>query len=153
MKLIEFMRPALIVLDLQARSKPEAIAELARQLAETQFDWDAPALVQALMAREGLSSTGIGDGLAVPHCKFGAATRLVICFGRSTLGIDFDAPDGQPAYLVFLLVAPESMIATHLKALARVTRLGKDAGCRARLMAATTAAEVVRVLDEDDQDS
>jgi PTS system nitrogen regulatory IIA component len=152
LKLVEYTWPELILPELVGQSKTQVVAELAQHLARTQFDINAEELTQDLMEREALASTAIGDGVAIPHCKFAAATRLFICLGRSAKGVSFGSPDGQPTHLFFLLVAPENMATMHLKALACIGRRCKNAECRARLMKAETAAELFRVLQEEGEE-
>ncbi len=152
MKLVEHMWPELIEPELGGQDKQQIISELARHLARTQFDLNADLLTQALLAREALASTAVGEGVAFPHCKFEAAPRLFICLGRSRQGVDFGAFDKLPTHLFFLLVAPESMASLHLKALSRISRICRDAGFRARLLEAHSGVEMFRILEEGDAD-
>lgn len=150
MKITDFVRPELIIPELQGQTKPQVIAELARQLARTQAGVDADALTRVLMEREELASTAIGEDIAIPHGKLDSVSRLIGCLGRSTRGIDFDSLDRRPTHLFFVLIAPESSTGMHLKALARISRLFKDADFRARLMRAGSAGELFRALEEED---
>jgi PTS system nitrogen regulatory IIA component len=150
MKITDFVRPELIIPELQGQTKPQVIAELARQLARTQAGVDADALTRVLMEREELASTAIGEDIAIPHGKLDSVSRLIGCLGRSTRGIDFDSLDRRPTHLFFVLIAPESSTGMHLKALARISRLFKDADFRARLMRAGSAGELFRTLEEED---
>ena len=104
-----------------------------------------------LLEREKLGSTGIGDGIAIPHGKLKGLDRLVISFGRSRQGIDFDAIDGKPVHIFFLLMAPESSTGQHLKALAKISRMLKDPDFRSDLMAAKSAEEIYRKIAEKDE--
>ncbi|HQC23908.1 MAG TPA: PTS sugar transporter subunit IIA, partial [Syntrophales bacterium] len=104
-----------------------------------------------LLEREKLGSTGIGDGIAIPHGKLKGLERLVISFGRSRQGVDFDAIDGKPVHIFFLLMAPESSTGQHLKALAKISRMLKDPGFRSDLMAAENAEEIYRKIAEKDE--
>ncbi len=150
MKITDFVRPELIIPELGGQTKPQVIAELARQLARTQTGVDADALTRVLMEREELASTAIGEDIAIPHGKLDSVTRLIGCLGRSTRGVDFDSLDRRPTHLFFVLIAPESSTGMHLKALARISRLFKDPDFRARLMRASTAGELFRILEEED---
>ena len=105
---------------------------------------------RVLMEREELASTAIGEDIAIPHGKIESATRLIGCVGRSSRGVQFDSLDGKPTHLFFVLVAPESSTGMHLKALARISRVFKDADFRARLMKAPTAADMFRTIEEED---
>lgn len=150
MKITDFVRPELIIPELGGQTKPQVIAELARQLARTQTGVDADALTRVLMEREELASTAIGEDIAIPHGKLDSVSRLIGCLGRSTRGVDFDSLDRRPTHLFFVLIAPESSTGMHLKALARISRLFKDPDFRARLMRAGTAGELFRILEEED---
>lgn len=150
MKIVDFVRPELIIPELVARKKPEVIAELAQHMARQQPEISAQALIKVLLEREQLASTAIGEDVAIPHGKLDSVGRLVACVGRSTGGIDFDSLDGRPTHIFFVLVAPENSTGIHLKALARISRLFKDADFRARLIKAPDAAEIYRIIAAED---
>ncbi len=149
MKILDFVRPELVVPDINARDKPSVLAELAAHVAAHVEGIDQEALTRVLSERERLASTAIGEGVAIPHGKM-AITRLVGCVGMSRQGIDFESMDGRPTNLFFVLVAPENSTGIHLKALARISRLFKDPDFRGRLMQASTAAEMFRCIAEED---
>jgi PTS system nitrogen regulatory IIA component len=107
-------------------------------------------LLTVLREREALQSTGIGEGVAIPHGKVKGLDRLVATFARSTGGVDFESIDGQPTQLFFLLVVPEQSGGQHLKALARISRFFRDASFRARLLGATDLDEIFRAIEEED---
>jgi len=113
----------------------------------------AQGLTSILMDRESLGSTGIGDGVAIPHGKVPGIDRLVAVFGRSRDGVQFHSLDGKPAHLFFLVVAPEHSAGMHLKALARISRLLKDARFRRSLIDARDADDLRRILKEEDDRS
>lgn len=150
MRLVDFIRPELILSELAGQTKPQVLAELARHLARTQPGLDAEALARALLEREALASTAIGEDIAIPHAKVESATRMVGCVGRSSHGVAFDSIDGKPTHLFFVLVAPENSTGLHLKALARISRVFKDGEFRARLLRAPSAAELFRTIAEED---
>ncbi|MCJ7593195.1 MAG: PTS sugar transporter subunit IIA, partial [Desulfobacterales bacterium] len=100
------MEEANIIPDLKAKDKKGVLEELADAIASHEPSLDKNSLVKVLLERERLGSTGIGDGVAIPHGKFPAVTQPIISFGRSRKGLDFDSMDGEPAFLFFLLVAP-----------------------------------------------
>jgi len=108
-------------------------------------------LTAILMEREGLGSTGIGEGVAIPHGKISGIDRLVTVFGRSREGVQFASLDGKPARLFFLVLAPENSAGMHLKALARISRLLKDPRFRGRLLAAEGVEGLSQVLREEDE--
>jgi PTS system nitrogen regulatory IIA component len=108
-------------------------------------------LIEALMNREALGSTAIGQGIAIPHAKSDSVSKLVASFGLSKKGVDFDSLDGEPAHIFFLLVAPQDSAGPHLKALARISRLLKDKYFRDTLRSASDDKAVVRIISEEDE--
>jgi PTS system nitrogen regulatory IIA component len=150
MKIGDMLTEELVVADLAGRTKGDVIEELAAVVHRAHPEIDQAALVQALEDRERLNSTALGEGVAIPHGKLGGLRRVVAAFGRSRPGIDFQSVDGKPTHLFFLLVAPEDSAGAHLKALARISRLLKDAGFRGRLMQATDADEIFRTIRDED---
>jgi PTS system nitrogen regulatory IIA component len=153
MKIVDFVGPELIVPQLQAHEKSAVIRELADHLAAHVTGpqkIDREVLAKVLLERERLASTAIGEGVAIPHGKLDAVGKLVAVVGRATEGVDFDSMDGRPTHLFFVLVAPENSTGVHLKALARISRLFKDPEFRTRLMQAKDAAEIYRVIADED---
>ncbi len=150
MKIVDLIRRDLILPALQSTSKPGIIRELAAFLASRHPGIDAERLTRVLMEREALASTAIGEGVAIPHGKLGTVSGIIACVGRIRDGVDFQSMDGQPTYLFFVLVAPESSTGAHLKALARISRIFKDPGFRARLLEAADAEGMYRVIAEED---
>ena len=150
MKITDILNEQVIVPVLAGRTKADIIAELAGVVVRQHRDIDRERLVQALEDRERLNSTALGEGVAIPHGKLPGVKGVIAAFGRSPSGVDFSSLDGKPTHLFFLLVAPEDSAGTHLKALARISRLLKDASFRARLMEAGDAGEVFRIIREED---
>jgi PTS system nitrogen regulatory IIA component len=150
MKVTDFLGPDMIVADLRSDTKSGVLAELAQHLASRMSGVDAESLKRVLEERELLASTAIGDGIAIPHGKLDAVGRLVGTLGRARAGIEFESIDGKPTHLVFMLVAPASSTGVHLKALARLSRLFRDADFRDRLMAAPDAVAMYHVILEED---
>jgi PTS system nitrogen regulatory IIA component len=150
MRLSEFLGAEQIVPELQGRSKPEIIAELAQALARTHAELDAKVLTRVLLAREELASTAVGDEIAIPHSKIDSVDRLIGVVGRSAAGVDFDSLDGRPTHLFFALIAPGNFPGIHLKALARISYLFKSTDFRASLMTAPTADAMFRLIDQAD---
>jgi len=134
---------------LEAKGKRDVISELVGALPLSKVDPER--LVQTLMERERLGSTGIGDGVAIPHGKLEEIGQLIAAFGRSSKGVDFDSLDGKPTHLFFLLVAPENSAGNHLKVLARISRLFKDGQFRHALMAARDRENLYRIIREADE--
>jgi PTS system nitrogen regulatory IIA component len=150
MKVIDFLQPGRIVANLAARTKPAVLAELSLHLAQQEAGVDAESLRRVLEERELLASTAIGDGIAIPHGKLDVVGHLVGALGRSIEGIEFESIDGKPTHLIFMLVAPASSTGVHLKALARLSRLFRDADFRQRLMAASDSAAMYQVISDED---
>ncbi len=151
MQITGMLKKDYIIEELQATSKRAVLAELSEILRRDTEGLPPGAMVDVLLEREKLGSTGIGDGIAIPHGKLKNLDRLMISFGRSRQGIDFDAIDGRPVHLFFLLMAPESSTGQHLKALAKISRMLKDPEFRNGLMAATSAEEIYRKIAEKDE--
>src|SRR5436189_4443808 len=118
MKVLEFLDPKSIAIDLKSTNKQEVITELCQLLQANGQIKEAVGVIEALMQREKLGSTGIGQGVAIPHGKSEAADKLVGALGISKKGVNFDALDGEPVHVIFLLVAPPDSAGPHLKALA-----------------------------------
>lgn len=151
MKIVELLDAQAIVADMHAAGKAEALEELAATMTGLHPRLNRGELMQVLQERERLGSTGIGDGIAIPHGKLRDLDRLMICFGRHRQGVDFDAMDGRPTQLFFLLVAPEDAAGVHLKALARISKLLRNEEVRSRLLAAADAEALYRIIAEEDE--
>lgn len=145
--------PADVIIPLAAVDKKGVLAEFAFRLAERRGEISADELLRLLMERESLGSTGIGDGIAIPHCKSSLLGEPALMFGRSDTGVDFHALDGKPVHLFFLLIVPEGAAGLHLKLLARTSRLLKEPAIRARFMAASTPGEILSLVTEQDRRS
>lgn len=152
-RITELLKEAYILGDLRAQTKREALAEMAGLFRASQGRFDPEAMLQVLLEREKLGSTGIGDGIAIPHGKLEGLAEMVVAFGRSRKGIDFEAMDGRPVHLFFLLMAPDNSTGLHLKALAKISRMLKDGEFRQRLLAAEGAADLYRVIALKDEES
>jgi len=152
MKLSELFKEDHIVPDLKARDKKGVIEELVEALVKHEPGLDKDALVQVLLERERLGSTGIGDGVAIPHGKSPGVNRPRIAFGRSRRGLDFESMDGEPTHLVFLLVAPENSAGIHLHALARIAKVLKNSAFRKGLMEAPGRQELYRRIVRNDEE-
>jgi len=151
MKITDIIKQELIVSDLEARNKKGVLEELVSHLALQEGRVNREELIKVLLEREKLGSTGINDGVAIPHGKLKDIDRLLGLFGRSTAGIDFGALDGKPSHFFFLLVAPESSAGAHLKALARISRIARNETFRESCMKAQTREELFRILIQEDE--
>lgn len=137
-----------IVLSLEAGSKREALQELADAASAGLPDLSRDQVLQVLQERENLGSTGIGEGIAIPHGKLKGIDRIVICFGRSRTGVPFDAVDGKPVHLFFVLLTPQSAAREYLHTLAQLSRFLKNPSVRARLLQAGSAEELSAIFRE-----
>ncbi len=149
MKIVEFLREDCVIHDLAGRSAQAVLAELCRPISEAR-KVDAQRLLETLLEREKLGSTGIGEGVAIPHGKVTSLSTLSASFGRSAAGIDFRAIDGRPTNLFFALFAPENSAGLHLKALARISRIFKNPSFRESILRASDAAEIYRLIEAED---
>jgi PTS system nitrogen regulatory IIA component len=150
MKIMDILVRDAVILDIRATEKREVLRELASALASAEDGLDADRLLEVLLERESLQSTGIGDGVAIPHGKMPGLSRLVASFARSRPGVDFESIDGQLTHLFFLLVVPEHSGGQHLKALARISRFFRDAAFRKALVEAETLDDVLSAIVEED---
>jgi len=151
MKLSEILEENNIISDLKASDKNGVLEELTETISSRDSSIDKAALVKVLVERERLGSTGIGDGVAIPHGKLSSVTRPIISFGRSKQGLDFDSMDGQPAYLFFLIVAPENSSGFHLQVLAKIAKILKNSAFRKKLMGAANREDLYQTIIQTDQ--
>lgn len=151
MKVLEFLDASTICLELKSSSKKEAISELCQVLYANTKIKDAESVLAALMEREKLGSTGIGQGVAIPHGKSDAAVTLVGALGVSRKGVEFESLDGEPVHVIFLLVSPLDSGGQHLKALARVSRLLKDKFFRQAIKEAKKTEDIEKIIREEDE--
>lgn len=147
MPLSDFLKPEGVIAALKANSKKQALQELADHAA-LMSGLAGRDIFETLLQRERLGSTGIGHGIAIPHGKLARVDRLFGLFARLERPIDFEALDGEPVDLMFLLVAPESAGADHLKALARVARVLRDGNVTQKLRAAQDPSALYAILTE-----
>ncbi|HUL61002.1 MAG TPA: PTS sugar transporter subunit IIA [Anaeromyxobacteraceae bacterium] len=149
MNIVEFLRPDAVIASLSGQTAQAVLAELSGPLAAI-YRVDAQKLLDTLLEREKLGSTGIGEGVAIPHGKVPGLPALMASFGRTAAGIDFRAIDGKPTHLFFTLFAPENSAGAHLKALARISRIFKNPAFREAIMRAPDAAEIYRLIETED---
>ncbi len=138
--------PSDVIVALASSDREGVLAEFADCVTKRYPEALADNILQLLLERESLGSTGIGDGIAIPHCKSPALKTPVLLFGRSESGVDFHAIDGKRVHLFFLLIAPEGAVGTHLKLLARISRLLKNPMAREQLTEATSADEIAAIV-------
>lgn len=150
MRIMDFLNKNAITVNLKATDKEGIIRELVDLLARAVDIKDKEDLVKAVLAREALGSTGIGQGVGIPHAKSHVVKDLVAGFGLSKAGVNFDSLDGEPASIFFLMIAPEESAGPHLKALARISRMLKDKYFRELLKKAKDESEILRIIQEED---
>lgn len=150
MKIVDFLNEKAITANIKATNKEGIIRELVDLLAKAEGIKNKEELVKILLNRETLGSTGIGQGVGIPHGKTNAVKKLVAAFGVCHQGVNFDALDGEPVYIFFLLVAPEDSAGPHLKALARISRLLKDKFFRESLKSLSDDKAILKLIREED---
>ena len=150
MKIFDLLAPERIMPDLQATNKRGVLEELAKTIVSGPNGLNLQSVMEVLLDRERLGSTGIGDNIAIPHGKMAQLTELKLSFGRSLKGVDFDSMDGKPSHLFFLLLAPADSAGLHLKALAKISRMLMSQSFRDNLMKAPGVEEIYRLIAERD---
>jgi PTS system nitrogen regulatory IIA component len=151
MKILDVLLKEAIVPDLRSSTKKEVLEELVAPVAQLS-GVSAEELVKVLLERERLGSTGIGGGIGIPHGKLKHLDNLIIGFGLSRQGVDFESLDGQPTRIFFLLVTPENSTGLHLKLLARISRILKNDPFKERLLQATSRDEIFNIIKEEDEE-
>lgn len=148
MRITDLLTEDTIVLDLNARTKKEVIEELVDVLEKTGKLHNRQTFIEAIFAREAQSTTGIGEGIAIPHAKTKAVRTPAVVFGRSKEGIDYDSLDGKRSHLFFMIAAPEGANNTHLEALSRLSTLLMDASFRSKIENASTKQQIIQAIQE-----
>jgi PTS system nitrogen regulatory IIA component len=146
----DLLQDDLIIEDISATDKSGVLREFATLLKEKGKIEDEGDLLRVLTEREALGSTGIGDGVAIPHGKLNSVPEIIVAFGRSTRGVEYQSLDAKPVYLFFLLVTPDDRPGDHLKTLARISRILKNSALRASLRQASGRREMRTLLFEED---
>lgn len=151
MRIMDFLDKESIELNVKSKTKKEVIEELVEMLAQKGLIADKKVTIESLMEREELGSTGVGQGIAIPHSKTKGVKELVAAFGVSKEGVNFEALDGEPVFIFFLLLAPEGAAGLMLKALARVSNFLKNKYYRRKIMEAADKAAVIQTIDEEEK--
>ncbi len=152
MKIQDILDEKSIIPELKGQTKKQVLEELLDTILRIKPQLDRDRLMDILLERERLGSTGIGDGIAIPHGKTRELDQLMLSFGRSSRGVDFESMDGQPVHLFFLLVAPENCAGIHLRALARIARLLKNSTVRKKLGSVQGRADIFQVIQHEDEE-
>ena len=151
MHLSELLNPQAVNVHLQAKTKREVIAELVELLEKAHGVSSGGEVLDRVLKRESMMSTGIGNGIAIPHGKARAVDRLVAACGVSRTGVNFDAVDGEPATLFILLISPEDVGGPHVKVLANISRLLKEESVREGLKRADSPQAFLALLRESEE--
>ncbi|MED3125958.1 PTS fructose transporter subunit IIABC [Bacillus wiedmannii] len=152
MKITELLKRDTVIMNLTASNKEAVIDELVEKLAGANRLNSKAEFKEAILKRESQSTTGIGEGIAIPHAKTKAVKQPAICFGRSVSGINYESLDGQPAHVFFMIAASEGANNTHLETLSRLSTLLMDEGFRKQLLEAKDEEELLRLFDEKENE-
>lgn len=152
LKTTELLRKDIMIMDLQATTKEAAIDEMIRSLHKNGVVQDAEEFKEAILNREAQSSTGLGDGIAMPHAKTKAVNEPAVLFAKSTKGVEYESLDGQPAYLFFMIAVPEGANDTHLQTLASLSKLLIDPDFVGQLKQANSPDEVHQLFNQSEED-
>jgi PTS system nitrogen regulatory IIA component len=150
MKIMDFLSKDAIIVDLKSTDKKPAIIELVETLKNTKKIKKTDEIIDVILKREKLGSTGIGQGVAIPHGKTDILHEQVGVLGISHKGIEFNSLDGEPVHIIFLLVGPVEVAGQHLKALSKISRLFKDKFLRQGIRDAAAAEEIVKIIQQED---
>jgi len=151
MKILDLLHKENVIAELKSKDKIGILNELVAPIAKI-TSIEQKTLVKILMAREKLGSTGIGDGIGLPHGKVKDLKNMVIGFGLSKKGVNFDSLDGNPTHIFFLLITPENSTGLHLKLLARISRLLKNAPFKNKIINASSREEILSIIRDEDEE-
>lgn len=151
MKILDVLEKDYIIPELKSEDKRGVLEEMVDDLVSKTKELDKDTVLEVLLEREKLGSTGIGFGVAIPHGKLKDLNHLILSFGRSPKGIDFQSLDNKPSHLFFLILAPENSTTAHLKILARLSRLLKNPSFRKKLLEANSKEDIYKVIAEEDK--
>jgi PTS system nitrogen regulatory IIA component len=150
MNIVDFLKKEAVIPELRSKNKTELVKELSQLVSSLYPNINTDSLFLVIMEREKLCSTAVDAGVAIPHGKLGGISNIIAAFGRSAKGIDFESLDGNPTHLFILILAPENAAGTHLKLLARISKIFKVADFRSRLMEAKSQDEIYELIAEED---
>ncbi len=151
MKISALIPETAILPDLKSHDKTAVLKEISEAIHQQHETLPEAEIYQLLSEREKLGSTGIGNGVAIPHGKHSKLDHLIVVFARSRDGVNFESQDGEPTHLFFVLIAPEDSAGLHLKALAKLSRLLKNPDFRKRLQESPDAKSLAQVIVEEDE--
>jgi PTS system fructose-specific IIC component len=151
LKISEFLKPEAIIMQMKSRDKIAALKELVDNIVDNKAVENGEELQKALAKRENLESTGIGDGIAIPHARTDAVKNLILAFARSEEGVDFSAIDGKPSYLIFLIASPKNKKSEYIMALAKLSRLLRKQDVRQLLKKASNPEEILDIIKKKEE--
>ncbi|MEO0142366.1 MAG: PTS sugar transporter subunit IIA [candidate division WOR-3 bacterium] len=151
LRISNFLRPEAIIMEMGATEKLSAIKELVEYMVTKKIAKDRDQLFEALAKRENLESTGIGEGVAIPHARTDAVDDVVLVFARSKSGIDFSALDGKPSHIIFLIASPENKKSEYIMTLAKLSRLLRHSSVREQLKNAKNPGEVLEIIKKNEE--
>ena len=152
MKLADILRESCVIADIKGITKREILFEMVETLKRAKLIDDIDPIVEVIMEREQLGSTGIGDGVAIPHGKMKTLNTILCVAGRSKEGVNFDAVDRQPVHIFFLVLAPEDSASLHLKVLSRISKVLRDQSFRGKMLTLTDAHDIyTNIIEADDK--
>jgi PTS system fructose-specific IIC component len=151
LKISEYLKPEAIIMEIRAKEKIAAINELVAHMVENKLVGSGDEFIKALAKRENLESTGIGDGIAIPHARTNAVKDLILAFARSPKGIDFSSVDGKPSYIIFLIASPEGKKSEYILALAKLSRLLRKNVVRELLRSAKEPKEIMDIIKKNEE--
>jgi len=151
LKISEFLKPEAIIMEMKSREKIAALRELVDNMVASKAVENGEEFQKALAKRENLESTGIGDGIAIPHARTDAVNNLVLAFARSEKGVDFSAIDGKPSHLIFLIASPINKKSEYIMALAKLSRLLRKQEVRQLLKKASNPEEILDIIKKNEE--
>lgn len=151
LKISEFLKPETIIMKMKSREKIAALKELVDNMVANKSVENGEEFQKALAKRENLESTGIGDGIAIPHARTDAVKGLILAFARSEEGVDFSAIDGKPSHLIFLIASPENKKSEYIMALAKLSRLLRKKEVRQLLKKAGNPDEILDIIKKNEE--
>jgi PTS system nitrogen regulatory IIA component len=151
MKIADVLERKTIITNLEAKSKPEVIEELAERISSVYTNINQERLVEVLMEREKLCSTAVDSGVAIPHAKLSGISNIIAGFGRSAAGIDFDSLDAKKTHLFIVVIAPENSTGSHIQLLARISKIFKNPELRAEIMECESQDDIYETITREDE--
>jgi fructose-specific phosphotransferase system IIA component len=151
MRICEVLKPENVIPELKGTTKEEVINELIDVFKDDERVLDIDDVKEAVLEREKIMSTGIGHGFGIPHCKTNKVTEILAAFGKTKNPIDFEALDGKPVNMLFLLVGKDNMVAPHIKLLSRISLLMNKADLREKLQSAKTVTEIYKIFEDEEK--